>query len=230
MAINLNETIVYQDLYQSVINSIISAGQNIDSWKNVPSQMKPGWARTINGTVWIDQKWDGRGPQVTSHNAPTSIILTLNGDSYLKIVPSSTVRKQFDDFLASRGIVYKKDTIMTMRAILNFIVNASAFIRAKMVNVVMSDIDTVCTFYYEGGNDFATATPENNSPQDVGKYCVEQLNSFNNALTHTNKLHVAKYNIAVNCCSSCSSSSSSSCSSSSSSSSSSSVFLAYMKI
>lgn len=229
MAIEVGQIIVYDDLVKVVIETILSSAQNIDYWKNVPSQFRSGYSRTVKGTVTVTPYNDNRHgsyhPPVTYN---TSAVLKMN-DNYCQLVSQAQVRQQFEEFLAERGLTFKKGTIMTLRGILNFIVNAAAFIKGRLVLVGMSDTSTVCVMYDVNGTGYPTVTAEHTDMTEDAYYSTE-MQDFLNALNNISRLRLLKYNIAVNCCSSSSSSSSSSCSSSSSSSSSSSVFIAYMKI
>lgn len=229
MAIEVGQVIVYDDLVDVVIETILSSAQNVDSWKNVPDQMKAGYSRTVTGTMTVTPYNDHRhGSYHAPKDYPTSATLTMN-DNYCQLVNQATVRQQFDEFLAERGLTWKKGTIMTLRGILNFIVNAAAFIRTRLILVGMSDTDTVCVIYDQNASNYPSVTDEHVELAEDAYY-LQEMQDFLTALNSTSRLRVLKYNIAVSCCSSSSSSSSSSCSSSSSSSSSSSVFIAYMKI
>lgn len=229
MAIEVGQIIVYDDLVDVVIETILSSAQNIDSWKNVPAQFKAGYKRSVNSTLTVTPYNDHRhGSYHAPVNYPISATLTMN-DNYCQLVSQAKVRADFDAFLAERGLTFKKGTIMTLRGILNFIVNAAAFIRGRLILVGMSDTPTVCVMYDSTGVGYPSVTDEFASMTEDVYYSTE-MQDFLNALNSTSRLRLLKYNIAVSCCSSSSSSSSSSCSSSSSSSSSSSVFIAYMKL
>lgn len=229
MAIAVGQVIVYDDLVDVVIETIISSAQNIDSWKNVPAQFKAGYSRTITKTITVTPYNDHRhGSYHPPVNYTGRTTLTMN-DNYCQLVTQAIVREQFAQFLAERGLTWKKGTIMTLRGILNFIVNAASFIRSRLILVGMSDTSTVCVMYNSGSVSYSAVTDEYESMTEDAYYSQE-MQDFLTALNNTSRLRVLKYNVAVSCCSSSSSSSSSSCSSSSSSSSSSSVFIAYMKI
>lgn len=229
MAIEVGQIIVYDDLVDVVIETILSSAQNIDSWKNVPDQFKAGYKRSVNSTLTVTPYNDHRhGSYHAPVDYPISATLTMN-DNYCQLVSQAKVRSDFDAFLAERGLTFKKGTIMTLRGILNFIVNAAAFIRTRLILVGMSDTDTVCVIYDQNASNYPSVTDEHVELAEDAYY-LQEMQDFLTALNSTSRLRVLKYNIAVSCCSSSSSSSSSSCSSSSSSSSSSSVFIAYMKI
>ena len=229
MAIEVGQIIVYDDLVKVVMDTILASAQNIDTWKNVPDQFKAGYKRSINSTLTVTPYNDYRhGSYHAPVNYPIITTLTMN-DNYCQLVSQSVVREQFEEFLAERGLTFKKGTIMTLRGILNFIVNAAAFIRGRLVLVGMSDTPTVCVMYDRTGVGYSSVTEESVAMTEDVYYSTE-MQDFLTALNTTARLRILKYNIAVSCCSSSSSSSSSSCSSSSSSSSSSSVFIAYMKI
>ena len=135
MAVAVGQIIVYQDLVDLVINTILSVCQNVDSWdSSVPSQLRGNYSRTITGTVYTDVSWDGSGSQPQSQAVTTRATITTS-DSALQLVSSNTIRSQFNSFMASRGISSKAGTIMTLRGILNFIVNAAAFIKCKVITV-----------------------------------------------------------------------------------------------
>lgn len=229
MAIAVGNIIVYDDLVNVVIETILASAQNIDTWKNVPAQFKAGYSRSITKTITVYPYNDNRhGTYHPPVNYTGRTTLTMN-DGYCQLVSQSVVREQFEQFLAERGLTFKKGTIMTLRGILNFIVNAAAFIRGRLMLVGMSDTSTVCVMYDRNGMGYPSVTDEYVNVSEDTYYSTE-MQDFLTALNNTARLRILKYNIAVSCCSSSSSSSSSSCSSSSSSSSSSSVFIAYMKI
>ena len=229
MAVAVGQIIVYQDLVNLVINTILSQCQNIDSWKSsVPAQLRGTYSRTITGTTTTQVSWDGKGAQTQPQTVTTRATIRTS-DSALQLVSSNTVRSQFNSFMSSRGIASKAGTIMTLRGILNFIVNAAAFIKCKVITVGSSDTTTVCVFYNQNDNSYGSVTAES-SGVDNDTWYRNTVSDMLNSLNNTSRFHAAQYSIAVSCCSSSSSSCSSSCSSSSSSSSSSSVFIAYMKI
>ena len=229
MAIAVGQIIVYDDLVDVVIETILSSAQNVDYWKNVPAQFRAGYSRSISKTITVYPYNDNRhGSYHPPVNYTGRTTLTMN-DNYCQLVPQSIVREQFEQFLAERGLTFKKGTIMTLRGILNFIVNAASFIRSRLILVGMSDTSAVCVMYSSASTSYSSVTSEY-AEMSEDTYYSQEMQDFLTALNNTSRLRILKYNIAVSCCSSSSSSSSSSCSSSSSSSSSSSVFIAYMKI
>ena len=132
--ISSGSIITYGDLVSNVLNAIYSKCQNIDSFaSSVPDYLKNGYSKTVTGP--------------TVAGAVTNATMTVN-DSVLSVVSRATVQSDFNSFLASRGISNKSETVMSLRGILNFMANAAAFIKARVVNVAVSDEanSAVCVF------------------------------------------------------------------------------------
>lgn len=222
MSINSGSKITYQDLVNLVLNTIKSKCQNIDSISsNVPSQLRNGYSRTIDGGT-IQCQWGDRPSWAT-----LSTVLRLN-DSYLNVVSSSTVANQFNSFMISRGIATRSNTMMTLRGILNFMANAAAFIRAHMMVVSGNDTSTKILYYNQNNTSYPAVSSDGIDSSTLSdSFLTTNLNNMLDALNHADRFHSVVYNVSVNCSSSCSSSSSSS---SSSSCSSSSYFIGYMKL
>ena len=222
MAIETKKVATYKDLVNGTINTIKNLCSNVGSFSSaVPTQWYNGHQYTKTATF----KTKVVAGTVSSSNTSSTVTYTLNANSLIKVVPESTVVSQLEDFMKTRGIFVTEDnTVMTSRGIINFMVNAAAFIKAR-VTVVSSNVHNVSLAFYNTDNSsYVDVTSINNvDPQNFSLTYVDQLNK---ALNNIDRHQTLTYNTKVSCCSSSSSSSSSSCSSSCSSS----FFIAYMEL
>ena len=139
-------------MINATIDRIIAICQNIDGWKSsVPTMYRNGQTKTYAQLSVAKTK--------VSHGKNTgraAFTATLKGtvkDDMLVIVPSSTVRNQFNQFITSRGISGKPDEVMSVKAIMQFFNNVSSFIAAR-VFLVHSPFENIRgVIMYKGGND-----------------------------------------------------------------------------
>ena len=241
MAIEKMHKIVYQDLVDYALNLIKNSCWNINStnstsWssytpynssKTAPTQLRNGYVKTLSSYSVSEKKVDARHTQsIAVPNCTISYQSTIS-DNILVPVYQGTIDTQFNSFLTSKGIVAKKDEVVSFKGMLNFMNNLAVFMAAKLVHVVNS-VDKVSQVYYmssgSANTTLNTISDNNLSNSDV-KTNLQQIMA---AICNVTRVHYANSVISY-ACSSSSSSSSSSCSSSSSSSSSS-MFIAYMQI
>lgn len=205
MPVNTGDTIVYQDLVNMVLNTVYSKCQNIDSIaSSVPNELRNGYSRRIS-------------------SSSASATFTTN-DSFLSVVPRSTVQSQFNSFMSSRGVSMKPTAVISARGVVNFFAHAAAFVSARCVQVGANDTTAIAVFYNAGSVTYQNVSYNPSTVPETDAQISSNLNEMVAALNATQQFHTIVYNIQVNCCS-CSSSSSS-CSSSSSSS----MFIGYMKL
>lgn len=211
MAIAKGQKIEYADLISQVTSKITSICQNVDSFRNVPAQMKHG-AENYRGTGGNNQ-----------------LFTVTVDDNFMKesnVVPSSTVSSQLTSFLNSRGIntSYKNDKVITARDLLNFYQNIAIFIDTKIVQVKSTFTNTGVIFYDKDATPPSAANIGTDTPNN--KISTANINTLldglQTSLSNISRMHIVNQKWTVNC--SCSSSSSSSCSSSSS------LFIAYMRM
>lgn len=196
--------IKYGELKAKTLEMIKAKCCNIETWKDVSPKL-------IDGATFDIAR--------TSRCAAVATV----SDNVLKIVSDSTVTNDFNNFLTSRGIVYKNDEVISFKAMMNYFNNVSSFIATKLVTVSNSFGSGKYIFYNSQNNSYPAVNTGKDidfTPSDVSSTINEMLGIINNV----SKIHYPTTNITYTCSSSSSSSSSSSCSSSSS------LFIAYMEI
>ena len=228
MAITTGSVITYQDLVNLVLSTIKSRCQNIGNINSISGYLKSGASASRTSSVTTTGTSDGKGTGFTPSTVTTRARASLSSTP-VTVVTEQTITDQFNAFMSERGIANKANTVMTLRGILNFLANAAAFIKTKVV-VVGNDYNADTAVVYVANNtSFPSITSDtSNITQDA--FLTTNLNEMIAALNNTQGYYQCYYNFSVSCCSSSSSSCSSSCSSSSSSSSSSSFFIGYMKL
>lgn len=220
MSVNHGETIYYSDLVNLVFTKIVNICQNIGHLDDIPNTLKKGNTITTGGITKSYNQNPSDWRYITTSG--TAVGCPKNANSPIVVVSTSTISSEWNNFLVSRGISRKSNTVMTDKAILNFIANAAVFIKTKCVVVTNDYDDKSAIVYVSGNNTFPAVTPEINQTSETitRQNLKEMVNGLNNNLGYFQ----CYYEMGVNCSSSSSSSCSSSCSSSSSSSSSSSCW------
>lgn len=231
MPIQSGSIITYKDLTDLVLSTIKSRCANIGNTNSISSWLKPGASTTKYSSVTTQGTTDGMpagNPGFKPSTVSTSATFSISSTP-VSSVSEEIITYQFNAFMADRGLANRANTAMTLRGILNFIANAAAFIKTKVI-VVGNDYtkDTAVIYAPDNTNFPSVSTDLSSTSQD--QFMLTNLDEMINALNNVQGYYQCYYNFSVSCCSSSSSSCSSSCSSSSSSSSSSSVFIAYMKI
>jgi hypothetical protein len=223
MTIASRQPIYYSDLRNTVLNNIYSLVKNRDQFDPaVPAELKTGFHSEYYGDT-NRTNVDSPSQYKISFSRASGCTLSYDLlDTNFSVVTTATIANEFEQFLISRGINTKSRKEITIKGILNFFNNVSAFCSVKLVMVTSQLTDRQFIFYYPGAvtypavspaEDYGAALPTN---ADIISL-VDNLNTTLNAVTKT---YTAKYSISTVSC----------CSSSSSSSSSSSAYIAYFNL
>ncbi len=203
--------ITYQDLIDDVYKRILSMCQNIDSFKNVPASLKQSSQYTIASTV-IKKN--------------TLTVQGTNTDSKSVVVSRSVVKKDLDNFLASRGLASKSNEVITFKGMMNFYNNIASFFATRIIFMATSFESGTCIFYnnQRDGVTYPSVTSALKDKDFTPDQIKTSLDEMLKAINSKSKTWYPATTLSYTCSSSSSSSSSSSCSSSSS------MFIAYMEV
>ena len=233
MNIEVGKIIYYNDVIDNAASQIKNICENIDSYKNVPADLK-------NGELYeVVHHSDHATNEFKSNKATTDVTLScITQDSRLKIVASSVVNEQLESFFSARGINKNQKTgkVITAKGIINFYNNLAIFIYHK-VKCLRSSIDNSYLFFYQDEAIIEEPGISDTSPQTYNLSYSEMNQGYDQLIKAFNKVNTTPQNVIVNyssssssSSSSCSCSSSSSCSSCSCCSCSSSTYIVYMLI
>lgn len=123
---------IYQDLYNTAYNSIVSACTNINNYDSIASQLKSGYSRSIT-------------------NAKATATLTIVNP--ISSVSASTVSSQFQSHLTNYGIDLS-DTVNVEDAtgLINFYTALASFVSAKVCLAGSSETDSKYIIYNSNGS------------------------------------------------------------------------------
>lgn len=132
MTVGSNNIVTYSDLVNSAIVKIKALCHNIDSFStHVPNQYKTGYTVVKARKYFPETKGGEHGGIKIWRTGHTSYIRAITNDAHLVVVSSATVENDINNFMTSRGMKAKSDTVMSFKAIINFFNNLSAFISIK---------------------------------------------------------------------------------------------------
>lgn len=132
MATGTNYIITYNDLVEYAITKIKSLCANIDSFKsNVPAQYKDGGV-VIKASKYWPRTYVDKTSHITQRSEHTSVLTATTTDTSLVIVPTATVNTDINNFMQSRGLYTKENVAMSLKTIINFFNNLSAFLSVKL--------------------------------------------------------------------------------------------------
>lgn len=149
MTVGSEYIITYKDLVDYAVNKIKASCHNIDAFhSSVPAQYKNGSVVTKASKYWSRTAHD-RGVQWRAEH--TSTIKATTSDGTLAVVPSATVTSQLNEFMQSRGLLTKEDTVMSFKTIINFFNNLSAFMSVKLWHIYSPVQGTRGIIFYNSG-------------------------------------------------------------------------------
>lgn len=149
MTVGSEYIITYKDLVDYAVNKIKASCHNIDAFSSiVPEQYKNGSVITKASKYWprTSHPW---GVQWRAEH--TSTIKATTSDSALAVVPLATVTSQINEFMQSRGLLTKEDTVMSFKTIINFFNNLSAFMSVKLWHIYSPVQGTRGIIFYNSG-------------------------------------------------------------------------------
>ena len=123
---------IYQDLYNTAYNSIVSACTNINNYDSIASQLKAGYSRSIT-------------------TAKATATLTIVNP--ISSVSARTVSSQFQSHLTNYGIDLS-DTVNVEDAtgLINFYTALASFVSAKVCLAGSSETDSKYIIYNSNGS------------------------------------------------------------------------------
>lgn len=151
MTVGSEYIITYKDLVDYAVNKIKASCHNIDAFSSdVPAQYKNGSVVTKASKYWSRTQNSYNGNTYRSEH--TSTIKATTSDTSLAIVSTETVTSQINEFMQSRGLLTKNDTVMSFKAIINFFNNLSAFMSVKLAHIYSPVQGTRGIIFYNSGN------------------------------------------------------------------------------
>lgn len=148
MTVGSEYIITYKDLVDYAVNKIKASCHNIDAFHiSVPAQYKNGSVVTKASKYWSRTTQNGN----THRSEHTSTINATTSDGALAVVPLATVTSQLNEFMQSRGLLTKEDTVMSFKTIINFFNNLSAFMSVKLWHVYSPVQGTRGIIFYNSG-------------------------------------------------------------------------------
>lgn len=153
MTITQNNMITYEDLLTESIKKIQSVCSNIgDSYNDdVPALLRNGTSDLVIKEFPITENSQGEvyksacnGWVISNH---TSNIKATVEDTMLNLVPISTIKRQLEEFLSSRGVKTQSNETITFKNMMAFYNNLASFLSSKLVYVTSLYTTSVCVFY-----------------------------------------------------------------------------------
>ena len=188
--------VTYGEIIDALLDKIYSVCDNLETIQGIDGTLKRGYS-------WVVQQGNKQS------------VKGLVTDGRVTPVSKNTIIQQLTDFLKSRGVYSKRDTVITSRGLLCLFNNVASFLSIKIVQIVNPVTGKHATVYDSTYNDFPVVSLQDSqvpmTQGDATTYISQLLSSINSA-NGKDKLSIS-ISYACSCCSS-SSCSSSSCSSS----------------
>lgn len=236
-----NQKITIKELMDIFLNRVKLICNNISETYSIPQNYRNGNIFTLYKTPDVLTEWwnANRHWGVTStvrvSGMKAQIVVS---DRRLNAIPLAQVEKEVSQFLESRGISTRTDTIATTKSMINFFNNVSAFFSMKTVRITYPDgksfmIYDPDNYAYPKGVKVIAKGKESTLEEQINdsmttqeyEYSVEDELKFINDIVNSRSVDAVSQQMFV-----CSSSSSSCSCSSSSCSSSSSSYIVYMMV
>lgn len=167
---------IYQDLYNTAYNNIVSVCTNINNWGSIPSQFKSGYTRTVTNT---------------KATATLSIVNPLSQ------VSASTVSSQLQSHLSNYGIDLS-DTVNVEDAtgLINFYTALASFVTGKVCLAGSSETDSKYIVYNSNGSIKAYTKID---PLDVirANDNLTTTRTINQIIASNIKAYVVRYNLSM---------------------------------
>lgn len=167
---------IYQDLYNTAYNAIVSACTNINNYDSIASQLKSGYSRTIT-----DAK-------------ATATVSIVNP---IPTATASTVSSQFQAHLTTYGIDLS-DTVNVEDAtgLINFYTALAAFVSAKVCLAGSSETNSKYIIYNPNGN---VASYTKIDPLDVirANDNLTTTRTINQIIASNIKAYIVRYNLSI---------------------------------